>query len=465
MASLQAEFCPPLDPNLVADLLADIDEGSEQQLEILKEQLAALAAQAIVDNCSLKDKAPSLPDDMHGSGSSHMASSHSAETSTTTDPPSLESPLTFLRQAFPDISVESLQDALLKTGQTELLNMERIVEGLLSQELLAAFQQQENIKSPVAVEKEWQVTTKKKAMKGKKAVKAKAVPLIDMRQRQHQSSPGASASPTTAQGNMDPWSHLVSLASYLSDLLPSHSASEFLSAFHSPQHATPYDALISFLNSVKPGKREEVAVDNDLITLMRLCVGDDQDEDSFDAILGRKCILATEGRIGDALDLFKLVQDMEFSGPIVHLPVPTLSTCQNDPLPTKSPTSPTRGKSKSPIPTNQATKARPMQHRTFAQAATDSWTRVEKRKPTAVQSHPHASFSPSYQHKLYHRVIATETPEKSVEAANPVRRHRAVEESWQMRRAEVIVLLVPLSCDPDITTGSAKGLKTLATES
>ena len=452
----------------MAALLADTDAESKQQLEILREQLAALAAQAIIDDCPAKDKTPSLLDDMHGSGSSHMTSSHSAGTSTTTDSPSLESPLTFLRQAFPDFPVESLQDALLKIGHTKLDNMERIVEDLLSQELLAAFKV-ENVESPITVEKEWQVGTKKQSMKGKKVAKAKAVPLIDIRQRQHLSSAHASASPTTAQGDMDPWSHLVSLASYLSDLLPPHTASEFLSAFHSPQHATQYDALISFLNSIKPGKREEVAVDNDLITLMTLCVGDDQDEDSFDAILGRKCVLATEGRIEDALDLFKLVQDMEFSGPIVHLPAPTLSACQNDPPTTKSPkmkspTSPTRGKSKSSIPINQAT-TQLMQRGTFAQAATNSWTYVERRKPTAVQPHPHAPFIPSYQHKLHHRDIAIETPEKSAEVANQVRRHKAVEESWQMRRVEVIVILVPLSRDTDITSGSAKCFKALATES
>ena len=423
----------------MAALLADTDAGSKEQLEILKEQLAALAAQAIIDDCPPKDKTPSLSDGMHGSGSSHMASSHSAGTSTTTDPPSLESPLTFLRQAFPDVSFESLQDALLRTGYTEPLNMQRIVEDLLSQELLAVFKG-ENLESPVTVEKEWPGVAKKQSMKGKKAVKARPVPLIDIRQRQHQSSPRASASPTTAQGDTDPWSHLASLAAYLSNLLPPHTENEFLSAFHSPQHATPYDALMSFLSSIKPGKREEVAVDNDLITLMTLCVGDDQ-EDSFDAILGRKCVLATEGRIEDALDLFKLVQDMEFSGPIVHLPAPTLSACRSDPLTAKSPTSPTRGKSKASITINQATTTQVMQRGTFAQAAADSWTSVERRKLTAVQPHPYASFMPSHQHKGGPKVIARETPEKSAEAANQVHRHRAVEESWQIRRAEVIVIL------------------------
>ena len=444
MLGLQAEFCPPLDSNLVAALLADTDTGSKQQLETLRDQLAALAAQAIVDDCSLKDKTPSPPDDKYGSGSSHMASSqYSAETSTTTDDPSLESPLAFLRQAFPDNSVEFLQDALHKTGQTESLDMQRLVEDLLSQEVLAAFER-ENLQSPSTVEEEWQGVTKKKPAKGKKAARAKAVPLIDIRQRQHQSLPGASVSPTTAQRDTDPWSHLVSLASYLSDLLPPHSASEFLSAFHSPQHATPYDALTSFLNTLKPRKREETAVDNDLITLMTLCVGDDHNEEGFDAILARKCVLATEGRIGDALDLFKLVQDLEFSGPIVHLPAPTLSTRQNDPLTTRSLASPTRIKSKSSIPTKRTTTKQSTQRASSAQVAPDSWTYIEKRKPSAVQPNPHAAYIPSYQHKKYHVLIATETPEKSVEAANQVRRHRAVEESWQMRRAEVMVMLYSL---------------------
>jgi hypothetical protein len=265
---------------------------------------------------------------------------------------------------------------------------------------------------------------------------------------------------------MDPvWSHLVSLASYLSDLLPPHSTSEFLSAFHSPQHATPYDALISFLNSIKPRKRGGEAVDNDLITLMTLCVGDAQDEDSFDAILGRKCVLATAGRIEDALDLFKLVQGMEFSGPIVHLPAPALSACQNDPLTPKSPTSPTRGKLKPPIPINRVTATQVMQRGTFAQAATNSWTSVEKRKPTTVQPHSHAQIIPSHQHKRYHGAIARDIPGRSAEAANQVRRQRAVEESWQIRRAEVIVLLTPLRHYTDISTGAAKGFKALATES
>jgi hypothetical protein len=314
--------------------------------------------------------------------------------------------------------------------------MQRLVEDLLSQELLAAFER-ESIQSPATVEEERPEVTKRRSVKGKKAARAKPVPLIDIRQRQHQPPPGASASPTTARGDPDPWSHLVSLASYISDLLPSYSASEFLSAFHSPQHATPYDALTSFLNSVKPGKREEIAVDNDLITLMTLCVGDDQDEEGFDAILARKCVLATEGRIEDALDLFKLVQDMEFSGPIVHLPAPTLSSRQNDPLTTRPLASPTRGKSKSSIPTKRTAARQSTQCVPSAPAPPNSWTYVEKRKPTAVQTYPHAEFIPSSQHNRYHRLIATETPEKSVEGANQVRRHRAVEESWQIRRAEV----------------------------
>jgi hypothetical protein len=444
----QAEFCPPLDSNLVATLLADIDASSKQQLQILREQLAALAAQAIVDDCSLKDKTPSPPDDIYGSGSSHMTSSqYSAETSTTTDSPSsLESPLAFLCQAFPDISVESLRDALRKTGRPKSLDMQLLVEELLSQELLAAFER-ENLQSPSTVEEEWQEVTKKKSVKGKKkAARAKAIPLIDIRQRQHQ-SPGASASPTAIQTETDPWSQLVSLASYLSDLLPPHSASEFLSAFHSPQHATPYDALTSFLNSMKTGKREETAVDNDLITLMTLCVGDDQDDEGFDAILARKCVLATEGRLEDALDLFKLMQDLEFAGPIVHLPTPTLSTRQNDLLTTRPLASPTRAKSISSIPTKRTAARQSTQRVSSAQTAPNAWTYVEKRKPTAIQPHSHAPYVPSYQHKRYHRVIATETPEKSVEAANQVRRHRAVEESWQVRRAEVMVVLIPLIYD------------------
>jgi hypothetical protein len=392
-----------------------------------------------------------------------VTSFHSAEASTA-DSPSLGSPLAFLCQAFPDISVESLQDALLKTGPIESLNMQRLVEDLLSQDLLATYEQ-ENLESPGTVEKEWQGVTKKSSMKGKKAAKAKAVPLIDIRQRQHQSPPGAPANLTTTRGDTDPWSHLVSLASYLSDLLPPHSASEFLSAFHSPQHATPYDALTSFLNSIKPGKRDEITVDNDLIALMTLCVGNDQDEDHFDAILGRKCILATEGRIADALDLFTLVQEMEFSGPIVHLPAPTLSTRQDDLLTTRPPASPTKGKSKSPvsIPSKQATIRQTTQRKTFAQAATDSWTSVEKRKPTAVQPYPHAAFIPSYKHD--HRFITTETFEKSTEAANQVRLQKAVEESWQVRRAEVRVLLVPLICYPNIIRGFTKGFKALAAKS
>jgi len=371
------------------------------------------------------------------------SSQDSAETSTTTDSPSsLESPLSFLRQAFPDISTESLRDALRETGQTELLDMQRLVEDLLSQELLAAFER-ENVQSPGPVEEEWQEVTRKKSIKGKKkAARAKATPLIDIRQRQHQPPPGASANPTTSQRETDPWSKLASLASYLSDLLPPHSASEFLSAFHSPQHTTPYDALTSFLNSIKPGKREETAVDNDLITLMNLCVRDDRGEEGFDAILARKCVIATEGRIEDALDLFNLVQDLEFSGPIVHLPTPTLSTRRNDPLSTRPLASPTRVKSKSPILIKRAATRQSSQHVSPVQAAPNAWIDVEKRKPTALP--PHAAYIPSYQHKRYHRVITTETPEKSMEAANQVRRHRAVEESWQMRRAEVMVMLILL---------------------
>ena len=392
------------------------------------------------------------------------SSQYSAGTSTTTDSPSsLESPLAFLRQAFPDISVESLRDALGKTGQTKLPDMQRLVEDLLSQEWLVAFEQ-ENVEPQGRVEEEWQEVTKKKFIKGKKAARAKAIPLIDIRQRQHQPLPGASTSPTTTQRDTDPWSELVSLASYLSDLLPPHSASEFLSAFHSPQHATPYDALASFLSSMKPGKREETAVDNDLITLMTLCVGDDQDEEGFDAILARKCVLATEGRIEDAFDLFKLMQSLEFSGPIVHLPTPTLSTRRNDPLTTKPPASPTRVKSKSSIPTKRTAARQSTQRVSSAQPAPNSWTYVEKRKPTALQPHPHVAYIPSYQHKGYHRVIATETPEKSVEAANQVRRHRAVEESWQMRRAEVTVMVILLIYYTSITSGATKSFKALATE-
>ena len=206
----------------------------------------------------------------------------------------------------------------------------------------------------------------------------------DIRQRQHQSPPGASVGPITVQSDTDPWSHLVSLESYLSDLLPLHSASEFLSAFHLPQHASPYDALTSLLNTLKPGKREETAVDNDPITVMTLCVGYSQGEEGFDAILARKCVLATEGRIEDTLDLFKLVQDLEFLGPIVHLPAPILSTPQNDPLTTRPLTFSTRGKSKSSIPAKRTATRPSTQRASSAQAVPDSWTYVEKRKPSAV---------------------------------------------------------------------------------
>lgn len=413
LISSQREFCPPLDSGLVAAMCSDLD-SSPGALEDLREILSGLAAEAVVDSPSViitTSKSSSHPSSTSGLQSPFTLSSASGN---------ISSPLAFLRAAFPDLSVQVLQDAVDNASlQDETVDMQSIVEELLSAELLSSPD------SDLFDEGNWEAAPIEKTSKkkGKQAAKPRKIIMGDVRQRQLMESP----SQRLALGDqIDPWSQLSSLAEYISTLVPIPAA-RLLSSFHSPDYPTAFDALAAQMNSVKLSPRSEDDIDADLIAMTEMMAGSGG-ADEIDAQWARKCIQVTNGRIADAMDLYGILKEIKQLAPISHLKPPDLS--RNDkPVPISSPTR------SSTVPRYPAVKIHPTKPPPISPSTPSSseWHMVEKRPPKAPQHHPHAEFIPAYRNmKTFH---AATVPQRTIDE---VTQKRAIEQSFRDKRAEAL---------------------------
>ncbi|KAK0457861.1 uncharacterized protein EV420DRAFT_1621012 [Desarmillaria tabescens] len=342
---LQTEFCPPLDTSLLAALIADIEsddngsfvEPSSTAIASLRISLTELAAEAETSQLSeqyanlnlgsgCSDDTTSTPSAYIGETASSSASGSMSSQS------SFSSPLGFLQAALPHIKYDCLNRALSNTqpGDRRVGHIREMEERGLDG--LEGADDMEN-------ESSWTtVYSKKNAVplreyKAKATVKKKrrnkSTALTDIRQ-QHRYAP--------VRSNIsDRWTQLSSLSTHVSTFLPPYEPSFFLSYFHSPSYSSPYAALrsaLSMINKLHQSDIDDIPVLDTLLDLLLSMYehlnSEEQLQLKSDAEL---CVNATQGRGDDALELVKLLRELDTDSSsgclemgVYHVPQPTPSS-------------------------------------------------------------------------------------------------------------------------------------------
>ncbi|KAF9519012.1 hypothetical protein BS47DRAFT_1388431 [Hydnum rufescens UP504] len=352
---LEAQFCPPLDGTLVAAMLLEYTdpELSTSALNQLRSTLTELA--------SMTDDALTKKDNRDASFGSHpfsvpvtpsndvveseldsfsmsdsLSFSHLDSQSSSSTTGLISSPLAFLRAVFPHLSNEVLETALSgaswspsASGHEREIDMDALVNTLLSEEYIREIiergyipgeQEDTDGGQEKNVEKRWELVQNDRRTRQWKCGHQRF--RATQRQRQYfPPSRPAAASPLPAP---DPWSHVISLASHLSKLVPSTTYAQFLALFHNPTYATPVVALRSHLGSVARQSTRTIN-ENDVQTLMEL-VPINPDERAVRGSLSKDaaaCLAAVSGPMEDAYDLLVLLRDLDVDGAVIHHSLPT----------------------------------------------------------------------------------------------------------------------------------------------
>lgn len=409
---------------MVADYVTDDRECSVQELQQLRAMLSELAAQAEKDETSLASQITHdlyiSPTDDTTSNDGHdifsanegasipctATTSRCSGSDTSLQP--FDSPLGFLQTAFPHLPTSRLRSALGSSEDADEIDMEAVVESIMATEFVKELEERgldDEVEPPV---QPWETVRKRP----KKKVKGKTITLGDIRQQQHTCSSFASQSP-----RVDPWTQFSSVASHLSDLLPSHPPSYFLSLFHSPEYPSPADALRSGLASMKSPSQLSPEYETRLaVNLFAMLTSDetlselpdvDNERMRDDVNLAVRATLAarpgSEDAADVALDLIDLLRGLEsdmLDWTVYHSPVPpSPSTFPSggDPrevdarrtLPT-GPPSPPR------VPIRRATTESPRSGGSSSSSSTaQAWQTIPviSRGPLV---NPHAEFIPAY---------------------------------------------------------------------
>ncbi|KAK7466310.1 hypothetical protein VKT23_005037 [Stygiomarasmius scandens] len=333
---LQAEFCPPLDSSLVAAILLDVDSNpTNDQLDVIRSQLRELAIQADAEQYSdpqsmaLTEDTCSTPSFYHGESSSNGSDTLPLQSS-------FNSPLGFLQAALPHVQTVKLQRALSEADAEEReVDMWEIIAGILTDERIREWEERglEGLEGDEMELDDWQTveyTHKSKKAPPKLSTKknrGKKITIVDIRQQQHVRPTPPTTPSESVHAAPDPWTQISSISEHLATLLPSHTVSFFQPYFHSPDYTTPYNALQAALaaiikahsppssSSVSTPYEDESKHDTILITLLDILLPSYEHLDSeardrliFDTELS---ISATGGRGAEALDLIKLLRDLD----------------------------------------------------------------------------------------------------------------------------------------------------------
>ena len=403
----KSEFSPPLDTSLIAAIVADyINETTvgppHTQIQALRQILAELAAQAEAEQdddhisddfarlqLSSTDDNTSMTDFFAGSSTNTAATS----TVSSISQQSFSSPLGFLQAAFPHLPVSRLKSALGSAQDEDEVDMESVVNDIMSSEVVRELEERglEEEKGPEA---EWELT---QSTKKKKRKAGKTFTLVDVRQRQHIQTPT-----TSRPSTHDAWTQLSSVTSHLETLLPTQSASYFLSFFHSPIYRSPSDALrASFLSMSASCSSESKPEETHTLFLMFDVIRESPDYVSLPDVDRERmmddaqlALHATQGNADAAIDIVWLLRELDAGDidAIYHSPVPT------------SPISPNgvnmKSKHASRLPAGPPTvqpprlKARVVNTPVIPKPPPNAWKTVPampKRGPN-----PHAEFIPAY---------------------------------------------------------------------
>lgn len=459
-SNAQEEFCPPLDTALIAAVVADYPQETKDQraaaLSDLRELLSALVPDAAADQTqedSGRDSSLSAPTEESGStfgGTGEASSATSTNGSGGMESTLSESALDFLRASFPHIDVKKLRAKLDETEQ-EVLDMEKLVEEILSEELVRELEERGVKDEDELAEKmdEWHVVRRKSQRKAKddegpednvnhwhivqkstsqakKKRKGKSITLSDVRQQQH--SRQLTPNPHPAG---DPWNQLTSIATYLESLLQARTSAFFLSYLHKPEYNGPADAVRAALAAIaqdQPSNSasgdvqeadhaycEGMSHEETLFTLIEfLCLDQKEGFENFDEEarerLCRDADLAlrvTHDQADYSLEIVKLLQELDADGDgsremgVYHSPAsPRPSSGINKAAEVIVPSIPTRTIPSSVVPSQlpASTVPKPKPPPAPNQTTTSNgngWQEVKVR-PKALETHPLAVHIPAY---------------------------------------------------------------------
>lgn len=433
---LQSEYCPPLDTSLLVALIADLQLGgknglspSHDQVAGLRDNLNQLASQATeqyeselcdeLDSAHLSSQCLSTDDSCSSPGYFGETTESIASESSVISNQSFSSPLGFLQAALPHIPPSKLRRALSEAGSSDLssIDMESIIESLSTKEYIRELEErglvgldEEDLSRSIRDEETWHgVEPERKVVSPskngnvtkKKNARNKAIPLVDIRQRQH--------IPSSARGSVsaqvpDVWTQLSSISEYLASLLPPNSPKFFQSYFHSPKYTSPARAVRAALSDIA-GKITESAnhtrspdsgntsVLFGLLDIIRESPTYAELEPAQRSIVysdTQLALSATRGRGDDSLDIISLLLGLELDVQtgslamgVYHLPQSPLSptsssACLSSPAsPSKSPIRVTNGVSHSP----PITKRVPHSPTKAGHSNALNWQTVTSRKP------------------------------------------------------------------------------------
>ncbi|KZP01553.1 hypothetical protein CALVIDRAFT_532323 [Calocera viscosa TUFC12733] len=439
-AELEATFCPPLDPALIAALVSELDPSpGSDALESLRLSLGDLATEASIANALNEDKRLSafdklsIKDDSTVSGSQASGSllRDAAEwtpgtSAASSDGASFNTPLGFLRAVFPHLPVSTLthtidavHDSHYSSPQATTLDMGLLVESLLSEEFLR--EEQERASSAESSdggvkptpEADWSLVEKKinrklpaatqdpssslpASPKPRKA-KASTVPLVDLLQRQHLPARRPAIDFDIAP---DPWSHLASLASSLGQLLPDIPEGKWLALFHNPAYPTPSHAVRAELQRLSLLRNEAPSPETLNFLLEIIAATELEDSASRTKHDAELCLRACGNDAENALDLFRLLEEMDMAGAAVVHSVPSRTSTPNVTTSVSARLSPllppSRSYRESPVtsaPPSPPPITEPKRSSTHPQY---QWQTVAPRKPAVPVQHPLSANIPAY---------------------------------------------------------------------
>ncbi|PCH44424.1 hypothetical protein WOLCODRAFT_139001 [Wolfiporia cocos MD-104 SS10] len=425
--TLQAEFSPPLDGPLIAAIVADyVSEGmnnASDNIQALRDVLGQLASQAekeLMDEDTLSEQfshthiSPySITDETSSLHDLSVDTSNTAYSSTSSgscSQHSFSSPLGFLQAAFPHLSTSRLKRALSLVEDASDLDMESVVEGLLSSEYVRELEERgldglDDVEGSAKHDADWLTVDAKKRATTKSAKKSKkwatTITIVDIRQKQHERpiEPPRSSAP-------DPWTQLSSVASYLATIVSTRSPSYFLSFFHSPEHSTPAKALRAALRSLSTSSHhdeEEIPSDEtamlfNMFDVLRATPAfADLDAEERDQLMAdaHLALRATCGQPDEAIDIVWLLRDLDsdfksgvLEWGVYHAHAPSRRARVNlptGPPPVQPPPPPVR----SLAPPDRPRSKQPLQN---------AWTTVPQRQRQGP--HPLAESIPAYRRKV-----------------------------------------------------------------
>lgn len=417
-----------MDSSLLAALLADLESDGEgnvllpspRQIDDLRTTLHELSAQADefqlseisdLQLASATDDTSSTPDFYHGNTTT--TSSLDSDTSDYSQH-SFSSPLGFLQAALPHIPNAFLSSALENADGRDV-DMWDVVAGILSAQSIRELEErgldaldQSDLEHTLRDdEMRWETVEPKKktsprSKAGKKrSTRANTVTLGDVRQTQHMRPGRRGSNASHSVTAPDPWTQLSSLSSHLSTLLPPHPPSLFQSYFHSPDHSTPYLALLACLATICKDRSAPSADEytDTLFILLDILLPEydalDSEERSRLISDVELSLQATGGHGDESLDLVKLLRDLDSDSSgylemgIYHIapqkPVVKLRVNQSLPLgpPAVQPPPQPRPKPKPPPPPSPKPSA-------------FEWQSVPQRRTSYQGPHPLAPYIPAY---------------------------------------------------------------------